>query len=624
MSRPSNAPHTSASLPPQVVVDARTNEDTRLPASESALVSGVEGHLNDTGDVSTDVSVTRSSMSEAAISTTPSATSSTPPYNNAHGRILPEGGLYRELPSWLAIRESTGTGRGLWHQRSTNIRPGNVILSLRPHVFTLSTTYLDSHCSGCAGSPASRLKRCTRCRKVWYCTSTCQNGDWSIHKFECTAIRNWSTEAPSEEVSVPSDAVRCLGRILWQIKRKGTDSIWAKEIQAMQSNRKIIHPFAIEGHTHLAQSLVRYLGASSPTELEDYGIMSTADLVDVISRFIINTFALTTPSLTPIGIAVSPLVALINHSCAPNVVVVFPRGRKDSGIEPVAKVIALRNIAPGEEILMSYVDTTLPKSLRQNALTETYNFQCCCKACAESSGVDPREATWCPKACGGTCPLPTEKNRISRCANCRAVISDPDAVLDAVRVGQEALDKAASLKENNKAKTLTTNIIPVLMSAGLTSSTYPLLPLLKLHQTLLISSFPTPLTQEVLNETIRTAGKYSAGLSAVLDEGHPVRAMALVELGKLLAVDEPSPPGSQSMNGSFPPSGPARLRAAYETLLRARQELLIGFGRQTEGGEVGDDVRETLVALEKELGVWSTGIRNVLEDTPRAQITRVE
>lgn len=186
------------------------------------------------------------------------------------------------------------------------------------------------------------------------------------------------------------------------------------------------------------------------------------------------------------------------------------------------------------------------------------------------------------------------------------------------------MDKAASLKENNKAKILTTNIIPVLMSAGLTSSTYPLLPLLKLHQTLLISSFPTPLTQEVLNETIRTAGKYSAGLSAVLDEGHPVRAMALVELGKLLAVDEPSPPGSQSMNGSFPPSGPARLRAAYETLLRARQELLIGFGRQTEGGEVGDDVRETLVALEKELGVWSTGIRNVLEDTPRAQITRVE
>ncbi|KAI6142865.1 hypothetical protein BKA82DRAFT_142041 [Pisolithus tinctorius] len=575
VSCPSDAPHTSGPLLPQVIADPWANKDAQLP---------------------------------------------TPPDDNADLHILPRGDLYKELPSWLAVRESTSSGRSLWNHGSTNIRPGDVILSLRPHVFTLSTTYLDSHCSGCAGSPVSGLKRCTGCRKVWYCTSTCQNNDWPTHKLECTAIQNWSAEAPSDKVSVPSDAVRCLGRILWRIRRRGVGSIWVKEIQAMQSNRKSIHPSAVEGHTHLAQSVVRYLGASSPTELEDYGIMSAADLVDLISRFIINTVALTTPSLTPIGVAVSPLIALINHSCTPNVVVVFPRSRKDSRDEPVAKVAALRNIAPGEEILMSYVDTTLPKSLRQMTLTETYNFQCHCKACTKSGGVDPREAVWCPKACGGTCPIPTEsnlaENRISGCTNCGAAINDPDAVMDVVRVGQEALHKATNLQDNNKAKSLTANIISVLISAGLTPSTHPLLALLKLHQTLLISSFPTPLTQEVLNETIRISGKYSVGLSAILDEGHPVRAMSLVELGKLLAVDEPSPPTSQPKNGSFPPSGPARLKAAYETLLRARKELLIGFGRQTEGGEVGDGVRETLVTLEKELEVWSTRIRNVLEDTP--------
>ncbi|KAI6010140.1 hypothetical protein EDC04DRAFT_2770593 [Pisolithus marmoratus] len=545
VSPPSSAPRTSTPLSPQAV-NARTNENIQLPAPESALA------------------VTGPPMPDPANSAIPSATSGTPPCDNEHRRIPPEG---------------------------------DIVLSLRPHVFTLSTMYLDSHCSGCAGSPASGLKRCTGCRKVWYCTSTCQNNDWPIHKFECTAIQN-------------CDAVRCLGRIMWQIKRKSAGNIW---IQAMQSNRQSIHPTAVEGHTHLAQSLVRYLGASSPTELENYGIMSTADLVDVISRFIINTVALTTPSLTPIGVAVSPLVALINHSCAPNVVVVFPRCRKDSGNEPVAKVAALRNIAPGEEILMSYVDTTLPKSLRQMALMETYNFQCRCRACTESSEVDPREAVWCPTACGGTCSLPTEKNRVSRCNNCGAAINDPDAVMDAARVGQEALDKARSLQDSNEAKLLTTNIISVLMSARLTPSTHPLLALLKLHQTLLISSFQTLLTQEVLNETIRTAGKYSAGLSAVLDEGHPVRAMALVELGKLLTVDEPSPAAPQPKNESFPPSGPARLRAAYETLLRAR------------GGEIGDDVREILIALEKELGVWVDRIRNVLEDTlPPARIARVE
>jgi len=152
----------------------------------------------------------------------------------------------------------------------------------------------------------------------------------------------------------------------------------------------------------------------------------------------------------------------------------------------------------------------------------------------------------------------------------------------------------------------------------MTPSTHPLLALLKLHQTLLLSSFSSQLTQLTLDETIRTAGKYSAGLTTILTEGHPVRAVALAELGKLLAVDEPSPPMPPPKNGSsFPPTGPARLKAAYETHLRARKELMIGFGRDTEGGEVGQSVRSIIVQLEKELGVWTSGVRNALEDVPR-------
>ena len=94
-----------------------------------------------------------------------------------------------------------------------------------------------------------------------------------------------------------------------------------------------------------------------------------------------------------------------------------------------------------------------------------------------------------------------------------------------------------------------------------------------------------------------------------------MRAVALAELGKLLAVDEPSPlQDRSSIQGRFPPSGPDRLKMAYETLLRARNELLIGFGRGNDGGQVGKDIREILVCLEKELGVWTEGVRNALED----------
>ena len=54
----------------------------------------------------------------------------------------------------------------------------------------------------------------------------------------------------------------------------------------------------------------------------------------------------------PIGACVSPVVALINHSCDPNAVVVFPRAggelKKDN--EPLMQVIALKYIAPDEEV----------------------------------------------------------------------------------------------------------------------------------------------------------------------------------------------------------------------------------------------------------------------------------
>ena len=139
----------------------------------------------------------------------------------------------------------------------------------------------------------------------------------------------------------------------------------------------------------------------------------------------------------------------------------------------------------------------------------------------------------------------------------------------------------------------------------------------RLHLELLIARLPISIDQALLDEAIQTAAKYVAGLSDVLPYGHPVRAVALAELGKLLAVDEPAP-SEQNAAGRFPPSGPGRLKMAYETLLRAHGELLIGFGKGSQGGRVGIEVRELTVRLEKELGIWSEGVRNVIEDTRAA------
>jgi SET and MYND domain-containing protein len=157
-------------------------------------------------------------------------------------------------------------------------------------------------------------------------------------------------------------------------------------------------------------------------------------------------------------------------------------------------------------------------------------------------------------------------------------------------------------------------MIPILNKLGLTPSCHPLLALTRLHQSLLVASISVDTGQDVLDDTIRTAGRALAGLTAILHPGHPVRGVA-----KLLAMDEPNPSSRPAASTAFPPSGPQRLKLAYETAIKARNELLIGFGACNEGGHVGREIRDMIVALENELGIWGQGVRQAIEEMPKTK-----
>jgi SET and MYND domain-containing protein len=58
-------------------------------------------------------------------------------------------------------------------------------------------------------------------------------------------------------------------------------------------------------------------------------------------------------------VAISPLPALINHSCRPNAVILFPHSIKTK--QPVLNVVAISPIKPGEEVM--------PSSNRRTQLT---------------------------------------------------------------------------------------------------------------------------------------------------------------------------------------------------------------------------------------------------------------
>src|SRR6266498_2479244 len=82
---------------------------------------------------------------------------------------------------------------------------------------------------------------------------------------------------------------------------------------------------------------------------------------------------LVTPTYDPVGTCLDTAIACFNHACDFNAVVSFDG--------PNILVRSLRDIKRGEEITISYIDSTNPFAMRQAQLKERYFFTCKCGLC---------------------------------------------------------------------------------------------------------------------------------------------------------------------------------------------------------------------------------------------------
>jgi hypothetical protein len=73
------------------------------------------------------------------------------------------------------------------------------------------------------------------------------------------------------------------------------------------------------------------------------------------------------------GTALFALTCCANHSCTPNVQLTY-------GDDHTGMLVALRDLAPGEELMINYVDREQPRALRQADLAH-YGFECTCERC---------------------------------------------------------------------------------------------------------------------------------------------------------------------------------------------------------------------------------------------------
>ncbi|KAF3012590.1 hypothetical protein E8E14_005742 [Neopestalotiopsis sp. 37M] len=279
-------------------------------------------------------------------------------------------------------------GRGLF--ASKDFKPGDVVLSIdRPLVAELDMDRMSDSCAWCfqrgatdpmerqvsaaMGLPAGfiEVKSCTGCRRVSYCSKKCQSKAWKAeHKYECKVL------APSERPALP-DAVRAVIKLLGRLKAEGDKDGRTKELLSFfpfaggqgleefaRRDKKLFDDLSMMGF-----AAWKYVGEPNLPGVDSQNIAKA-----FVFNILCNKFGLSSPlDDTTLGIGFDPLICTSNHSCDPNVNLVFN--------QPSTVLRALKPIKKGEEIFMKYIDVTNPYSVRQAEIRNTYHFTCKCSKC---------------------------------------------------------------------------------------------------------------------------------------------------------------------------------------------------------------------------------------------------
>ncbi|KAL7424017.1 hypothetical protein Q5752_001602 [Cryptotrichosporon argae] len=525
----------------------------------------------------------------------------------------------------LEVRTTPTRGRGIYATR--RVVAGTTLVSHLPTVAALTGRHLRTHCSHCY-RPLVKAMRCAACRTMHYCSGACQRADWPAHKPECRAFNVFAQmssrahpDRPPAQARLVSEGVRAMARLCWARRdaraKTGNDPEWWEGIRDMESHRTSLPQAELErlknGMSFLKHLLSAADGGSAggdviePADMRDYGFATEDEFIDFGSAFAVNSFTLSKSELSPVGVATSPLLALVNHSCAPNAVVVFPSG-------PDMRLVVIADLDAGDEVLTSYVDVSDPYHVRQEALLERYGFKCDCTLCAAftPTSIDPM---WCVmhEECGGRARMPKlEGERAERvCENGHRFTVDTLVLNKLHSTGMSMIiEEERGILDEAEAKQILSKLVPKLLHM-VSPSHSTLLALLRLRA-LVHASADTPADLAVARRSIVAAGE---GARIAYPPNHPALGVLLAERAKLFALDDSgsgldvgladpdsSPGRACPIVRKIPVAQAAKMRTQLAVAIAATREaigvLRIGFGA---GGDAEKDMQELLQGMEQEM-----------------------
>lgn len=259
---------------------------------------------------------------------------------------------------------SPGSGRGLRAVR--HFSAGELVFACPAYSYVLTVNEREAHCENCF-SRREDLFKCGKCKQAHYCNVECQRSDWTMHKLECVAMcaygENWC----------PSETVRLVARII--LKQRVTPE--------RDPSERLLLLSEFEAHLDKMDSEKDEMNNADIAALHHFYSKHISDipgdqaLTELFAQVNCNGFTIEDEELSHLGSAVFPDVALMNHSCSPNVIVTY-KGT-------VSEVRAIREIDPGDEVFNSYIDLLYPTEDRKERLLDSYFFSCQCTECTSKS-----------------------------------------------------------------------------------------------------------------------------------------------------------------------------------------------------------------------------------------------
>lgn len=237
---------------------------------------------------------------------------------------------------------------------------------------------------------------CNVCQQVFYCSEGCKLENAKFHQLMCPALtklrhKQW----PYADITMARMIIAIMARRHMEMEVEGrkmeksdylasvmggrqhcsTESVAREEtsrfefdVMSLVSNEAQILSKTLTRRRPLVSFLRKLSNRHHHLTIGD-----PSKFVSLIGKIDQNTFGVRYDRNLSYAFALVPAMSYFNHSCAPNVCVIQHN--------TVVNIYALRDIEPGEEVAISYIETNRPTKDRRRCLQAEYNFYCRCLRC---------------------------------------------------------------------------------------------------------------------------------------------------------------------------------------------------------------------------------------------------